>query len=66
MSEIVELIKHRVRRLVGRHMTDEEAARLRGFIRWKIENKRAMDARDEVIRLARREARRQRARKKEG
>ena len=48
MTNIIEFAVHRARRRGDYSMSSEEAARLRGFIRWKINNKRAMDERDEV------------------
>ena len=35
--------------LVGERFTEEDAARLRGWIKFKIANKRAMDERDGLV-----------------
>lgn len=37
---------------VKKRTTEEDAARLRGYIAWKIMNKRAMDERDGLVKPA--------------
>ena len=59
MGELIELGVHRAKRN-GEYVSNEEARMIRGFIGWKLENKRAMDARDDAIRAARAALRAQR------
>jgi hypothetical protein len=35
--------------LVDERFTEKDAARMRGYVRWKIMNKRAMDERDSLL-----------------
>ena len=35
--------------LVGERFTEKDAARMRGYVKWKIMNKRAMDERDGLL-----------------
>lgn len=66
MGELIELGVHRAKRN-GEYISNEEARTIRGFIGWKLENKRAMDARDDAIRADRaaRRAQRQQAQSSE-
>lgn len=49
MGKLIELGVHRAKRN-GEYVSNEEARMIRGFIGWKLENKRAMDARDDADR----------------
>ena len=47
MSKLISLVVWKTRKApYGERYTEEEAAATRGYINWKIANKRAMDERD--------------------